>query len=97
MPVVMIHQGTTLTQERYEQVVRSLTGGKARLESRADWPTEGILVHVAGQGPNGFVVIDVWESEQAFARFGEIVGPLMQEAGIEETPRTFPAHTVVNA
>jgi len=97
MPVVMVHQGPTLTQERYEQVVRGLTGGKSRLESREDWPAEGILVHIAGQGENGFVVVDVWESMDAFARFGEVILPLMQDAGVTDAPKLFPAHSFVNA
>ncbi|MGI8479615.1 MAG: hypothetical protein ACR2M2_07135, partial [Gaiellaceae bacterium] len=61
MPVVVVHQGPSLTQDRYEETVRRLTGGKSRLESPADWPAEGLLVHAAGQSANGFRVVDVWE------------------------------------
>ena len=73
MPVVLVHQGPTLTQERYEEVVRKVTGGRSRLETPADWPVEGLLVHAAGQGKGGFRVVDVWESEGAAAKFGEIL------------------------
>ncbi len=48
MPVVLVHQGPTLTQERYEEAGRKVTGGKSRLETPADWPVEGLLVHAAG-------------------------------------------------
>lgn len=41
----------------------------------------GLLAHQAGDGPDGFVVVDVWESEEAFARFGELVAPIMHEVG----------------
>ena len=74
MPVVVVHQGPSLTQDKYEEAVRRLTDGKSRLESLADWPAEGILFHTAGQGENGFRVVDVWESEEAFGRFGEVLG-----------------------
>ncbi|HEV2475165.1 MAG TPA: hypothetical protein VGX22_01405, partial [Candidatus Dormibacteraeota bacterium] len=41
--VMVIHKTPTLTRERYEQVVRGLTGGKSRLESPDDVPTGGLL------------------------------------------------------
>ncbi|MBA3374469.1 MAG: hypothetical protein H0U00_01405 [Actinobacteria bacterium] len=96
MPVVVVHQGPTLTQDRYEETVRRLTGGKSRLESPADWPVEGLLVHAAGQGANGFRVVDVWESEDAFRGFGDTLMPILQELGIEEQPEVYPAHTFVS-
>ena len=83
MPVVIVHEG--LTQQQYEAIVRSLTG-KDRMESPGDWPAEGLLVHAPGQGPNGFRVVDVWESEEAFDRFGETLGPKLQEMGVEQQP-----------
>ena len=97
MPVVLIHQGLTLTQERYEEVVRKLTGGRSRLETPADWPVEGLLVHAAGQGESGFRVVDVWESEEAIRRFGERLMPLLQEVGVEEQPEIYSTHTFVSA
>ena len=97
MAVVAIFQGPTLTQERYEQTVRKLSGGKSRMGSPADWPVEGLLVHIAGQGGSGFRVIDVWESEDAFNRFGEKLMPVLQEVGIEGQPDIYPEHTFVSA
>ena len=76
MAVVAVFEG--VTQEQYEESVRKLTGGKSRVESPADWPVEGLLAHIAGQGPNRFRVIDVWESEEAFGRFGETLMPILQ-------------------
>lgn len=97
MPIMMVQQGPTLTREKYDQVVARLTGGRSKLESLADWPVEGILAHSAGDGPNGFMVVDVWESEEAFERFGQTIGPLLQEAGVQDPPRTFPAHAFVKS
>ena len=96
MPVVLVHEGPSLTQERYEEVVRRITGGRARMEKPADWPVEGLLVHVAGQGPQGFRVVDVWESEDAARRFGDVLGPVLQEVGVTEQPEVYPAHTFVS-
>jgi hypothetical protein len=96
MAVVLVHQGPDVTRDSYEQVVSSLTG-KARAESPSDWPVEGLLVHAAGEGPNGFRVVDVWESEEAAQRFGEKLAPHLQEAGITAEPEVYPAHTFVSA
>lgn len=98
MPIVVVFQSPTLTRENYEQSVRKLTGGKkSRMESASDWPVDGLLVHVAGQGANGFRVVDVWESEDAFRRFGEKLMPIMKEIGIDTVPETYDAHAFVSA
>jgi len=97
MPVVFVHQGPSLDQEKYDEIVRRLTGGKSRLESPSDWPVEGLLVHAAGQGAQGFRVVDVWESEEACNRFGELLMPVLQEIGIDDAPELYPAHAFVSA
>jgi hypothetical protein len=97
MPVVLVHQGPTLTQERYDEVIRRLTGGKSRMESVSDWPVEGLLVHVAGQSAQGFRVVDVWESEEAVNRFGDILRPVLQDVGIDVPPDVYPPHAFVTA
>lgn len=97
MPVVLVHQGPSLTQERYEQAVRRVTGGKSRLEAPADWPVEGLLVHAAGQSQGGFRVVDVWESEESAGKFGEVLMPILQEIGVTDPPEIYPAHTFVSA
>ena len=96
MPVVAVFQSPSLTQERYEESVAKLAG-KSRMESPADWPVEGLLAHVAGQGANGFRVVDVWESEEAFQRFGDALMPVLQEIGVQGEPEVYPAHTFVSA
>jgi hypothetical protein len=97
MAVVAVFQDPSLTQELYEQSVNKMTGGKSRMESPADWPVEGLLVHVAGEGENGFRVVDVWESEEAFRRFGETLMPVLREVGVQGQPEVYPAHTLVSA
>ena len=96
MAVMVVHHTPTLTQERYEAVVRGLTGGKPRLESPADVPTGGLLVHVAAQTESGFLVFDVFESRDAFDRFRAVASPIATEAGIEEPPQSYPLHTYIS-
>jgi hypothetical protein len=95
-PVMAVHQVPSLTRERYEQVVRGLTNGKPRFDSMAEVPFDGLLVHVAAETENGFLIFDVFESAEAFDRFGEAIAPIARAAGIEEPPRPYPAHTFVS-
>jgi hypothetical protein len=97
VPVVLIHQGPSVTKESYEATVSKLTGGNGRLESVSDWPVEGLLSHAAGQSPQGFRVVDVWESEEACNRFGEILRPILQEVGISDPPELYPAEVFISA
>jgi len=97
MAIVAIFKSPTLTQATYEESIRQLSRDGTSLESPADWPVEGLLVHVAGEGPDGFRVVDVWESEEALERFGEALKPIMEAIGIEGEPEVYPAHTVVTA
>jgi len=97
MPVVVVFQAPQFTRERYEQTVVKLTDGKSRVESPADWPVDGLLAHAAGESQSGFRVVDVWESEEAFARFGEKLGSVLEELGVEGEPEVYPAHTFVSA
>lgn len=96
MAVVAVFQGPTLTRARYEASIRELTGGRG-VTQPSDWPVKGLLVHVAGETESGFRVVDVWESEEAFQRFGETLGPIMAKLGLEERPEVYPVHTLVSA
>src|SRR2546429_6515918 len=96
MAVVLVHQGPDVTRASYEQVVRSMIG-KERPESPSDWPVEGLLVHAAGEAPNGFRVVDVWESEEAAQQFGDKLAPHLQEAGITMPSEGYAAHAFLSA
>lgn len=91
--ILAVHQTPSLTRERYEEVVRKLTNGKSHVGSASDLPFEGLLVHAAGQGKNGFCIIDVFESEVAVERFRDVVTPIAQDVGIQEPPEFFQAET----
>ena len=97
MPIVAVFEGPSFTRANYEESVRRVTGGKSRVESPADWPVKGLLCHIAGQSKNGFRVVDVWESAEAFRQFGEKLIPILKSLGIEGEPEVYEAHTVVSA
>jgi len=96
-PVLAIHRVPSLTQERYEEVVRRLTKGKSRLDSPSDLPFDGLLVHATAHTEDGFLVFDVFESEEAVTRFNEAMKTIPREVGIEEPPSFYPAHTFISA
>ena len=93
MLMIAFHRTPTLTRERYEEVIRRLTGKEPPLTTLRDLPFTGILFHAAGETENGFCVIDVFESEDGIHRFREALGTIPTEVGIEEPPEFFPAHT----
>ena len=98
MSIVAVFRSPSLTREKYEESIRHLTEGKkTRLDTPSDWPVEGLLVHAAGEGKNGFCVVDVWESQEAFDRFGEKLRPVMETIGVVIEPEIYETHTLVSA
>ena len=95
-PILAVHRVPSLTQERYEEVVRRLTNGKSHLDSPSDLPFDGVLVHAAAQTEDGFLIVDVFESEEAVKRFNEAMSTIPREVGIEEPPRFYAAHTFIS-
>jgi|RhiMetdeSRZDD1v2_1073273.scaffolds.fasta_scaffold85816_2 hypothetical protein len=74
--VTVVFEFPTATQKQYESVWDDL---KASGNSHP----KGLLVHVAARGKNGgLFVTDVWESEQAFKEFGNVLMPFIQKSGV---------------
>jgi hypothetical protein len=86
MLVLAVHQTPSLTRERYGEVVRRLTNGRAGSVG-VDLLFEGLIVHAAGQGKSGFCVIDIFESEEAVARFNEAMASIPPKSA-SSNPRT---------
>ena len=97
-PILGIHRVPSLTQERYEEVVRRLTDRRGHpLHSMSQLPFNGLLVHVAAQTEDGFLIFDVFESQQAFEHFGKTMGMIPNEVGIREGLKLYSAHTFLSA
>jgi hypothetical protein len=94
MAIIAVFDDPTLTKQSYEESIRRLMD-KEKAESPSDWPVEGLVAHIAGDTGSGFRVVDVWESEEAFRRFGDALAPVMKAIGIEAEPLVYPAHTIV--
>jgi len=66
-----------MTQKQYDQVWNELR--------RAGHPKPaGLIHHVAAFQGDNCLVFDVWESQEAFDRFGQILMPILYKVGIDE-------------
>jgi hypothetical protein len=81
--------------EQYDELCRKLNHGRP-FSALADWPVPGILTHIAGPTNDGWRQLDVWESDDALARFRQHLMPLLADAGIAPVPpHVFPVHNIV--
>lgn len=51
--------------------------------------------HKCVSSGDGFLVIDIWESEDAFARFGQVLGPVLAQVNLHPTPDVRAIHRVI--
>ena len=84
MPIMMVFEMPTMDQAQYDAVMQALG-----FDKKPNWP-KGFISHAAGAGPNGWVVVDLWESEADFGAFQQNqLGPAFQKAGITGEPKVF--------
>ena len=88
MAIAMIFDVPGMTQAQYDQV---------RTEVLPDnRPAAGMLYHVAGPSETGWVVVEVWESQEAVDRFfQEKLGQALQKANINAQPRVVQVHNTM--
>ena len=71
-------------REQYDAVNAQL--GVDQASGGGDWP-EGLVFHAGGAKPGGWVVFEVWESQEAQAAFmHERLAPALQAGGISGPP-----------
>lgn len=89
-------ENTTL--EQYDEVSRRLNNGQL-LTKLSEWPGGGILEHAAWQEESGALsVFDVWESAEAFQRFGEKLIPIIGEVGLPQAePHIVQLHNFITS
>lgn len=98
MAIVAVFDIPGMTQAMYEQGASQLTGGHGIPKKVADWPVPGLISHAAAPTPNGWHVTDVWESEEAFRHFGEVLMPILKELGVPDVqPKIYPAFNVATS
>jgi len=91
MAVMMIVELPGVGQDKYEQVLKELGF------DRKDFRPKGFISPAAGEGPNGWTVVDVWKSEADFDAFQRSqLGPAIQRVGGLPQPKitVVPVHFV---
>jgi hypothetical protein len=90
MAVAFVVEIAGVTQQQIDALnQRIVPGGRA---------LEGQVFHAGGPTETGWVVVDVWESQEAFQRFVETVTPIAQELGLPtdfQMVRTFQVHDLL--
>jgi len=78
MAVGILTAAPEFTKQIYDDVTEKMYGHPSPV--REDEAPEGLIVHSAGQGEQGYYVYDLWESREAFDRFmEEKLGPALRE------------------
>ena len=91
MATCVIAENPNMNAAKFEEVLQHLRGG--------DFPPDGLIFQVAGQAENGWRVITIWKSREAYENFAS--GRLVQtwaEVGVSRDDITFTifeTHTMV--
>jgi hypothetical protein len=64
-----------MTAKQYDQVW-------TELRNAGQSHPQGLHHHVGGQQGNNWLVVDVWESADAFNKFGQTLMPILQKIGV---------------
>ena len=79
-----------MTAGTYDQAIR-------RLEQAGAANPPGRLYHVCYGDPENVRVLDIWESREDFDRFGQTLGPILQELGVGPgEPEITAVHNVID-
>lgn len=86
---VVIMNSAEFTAKNYDQVWDDLRA------AGADHPA-GLISHVGFANPDGgWMVVDVWESAEAFKAFSNVLIPIIQKTGVNvPEPKLIPARYV---
>ncbi len=91
MAILMISDASDDMLAHYDEVIN-------HLEAAGHGQPAGRQFHVAARKETGYVVTDVWESQEALDRFMEVLGPLLQQAGSnldQQSTQILEVHNVI--
>ena len=96
MAIVVVLDMPGMTQALYEQSAEKVAGRPGPVENVSDWPVAGLISHTAAPTDKGWLVVDVWESEEAFQQFGRTLMPILRDLGLPDVkPQTHQVFKVV--
>lgn len=74
--IVVHFDGKGMTAAQYDQII-------VELQKVTTFPPAGQIAHACYKTDEGYKVVDVWESQEAFAAFGQHLMPILKKLGIE--------------
>jgi hypothetical protein len=82
---------TNLTIAQYEEVVRREQGSDFK------FPPDGRAYHVCFGTDGDLHVSEIWDSQEQFQAYGEVLMPLLANAGIQFSgaPEVFEVHNII--
>lgn len=89
MAITVVFQVPGMTSEQYDGVIKDL-------EAKGLGAPDGRLFHVASPTPEGWFVVDVFESEEKLNKFAESLMPILAAAGVTPPrPTVYPVHNII--
>lgn len=85
MAIGVFYYPDEMTSAQYDQVNEKLAAaGQASPQGRQQ--------HYAFGGGESLIVVEVWDSQESFVAFGEVLMPILEEVGIEVEPVMLEVH-----
>jgi hypothetical protein len=88
MTIGVFYYPDELTAEQYGEVL-------SRLEAAGQGAPKGRRHHFAFGDESSLMVVDIFDSQEDFAAFGEVLMPILEELGIEGEPGLLELHNSI--
>ncbi len=86
--ITLVFDAPGVTAAQYEEACRLANCSQSNVP-------DGLIFHSASPTETGWLVVDVWESDEKFKLFGERLGPAMAKAGITHQPKIYKTHGII--
>ena len=89
MAIGIYFNPASMTAAQYDDII-------GRLDAAGAGKPAGRLYHACFGSGDKLQVFDIWESQQAFDKFGETLMPILQEIGLDSgQPIVEPVHNLI--
>jgi hypothetical protein len=87
MAIGVYFHPASMSAQQYDEAMRRLKNGQ--------WPPPGLIHHACFGSDSQLMVFDLWESQEAFNKFGETLIPILAEIGLDPgQPDIMPVHNL---
>jgi hypothetical protein len=89
MAFTLLFTPRSMDARQYDEIIK-------RLEAAGASAPAGRLYHVCFGTGNNLRVLDIWESQDAFNRFGQTLMPILQQLGVDPgQPESAEVHNII--